>query len=171
MTTFTSAQSDTVFPRIGMYHSRHRTMAFRGPDTRRKPFMRIPPNNFPGSSINPPSYISKMPEPLDNTLDTNIFNLEWLACQIQNRALYQTGNQLKEQSFKFFGLRETRLPVGSVFVDRVSSVHENIRRLFPRQDLSGLEDFISRQKRTVLEREVPQLRVCRESLAFTSRRN
>lgn len=116
---------------------------------------------FPNSSSShPPRHISYMADPLDRVLDTNTFNLEWMAGQGEYHATPETLEQLLENANNFLGLRETLSPMETIFVDRLTKVLERIRKLIPGGDLIGLEDFINRQKRVTLEAELAQLKVC-----------
>ncbi|KAL8931255.1 MAG: hypothetical protein Q9211_007107, partial [Gyalolechia sp. 1 TL-2023] len=98
-----------------------------------------------------------MADPLDRVLDTNIFNLEWLAGQRQDQATPETLEQLLDTGNNFVALRETMSPMGTTFVERLTSTLEKIKKLIPDGDLIGLEDFINRQKRVALEADLDML--------------
>lgn len=101
-----------------------------------------------------------MADPLDKVLDTNIFNLEWMAGQRQDQATPETLGQLLETANDFLALRETMSPMGTTFVDRLTKAFEKIEKLLPDGDLIGLEDFINRQKLVTLEADLGKLKVC-----------
>ncbi|KAI4169419.1 MAG: hypothetical protein LQ343_005723 [Gyalolechia ehrenbergii] len=99
-----------------------------------------------------------MADPLDKVLDTNIFNLEWMAGQRQDQATPETLGQLLETANDFLALRETMSPMGTTFVDRLTKAFEKIEKLLPDGDLIGLEDFINRQKLVTLEADLGKLK-------------
>ncbi|KAL9604137.1 MAG: hypothetical protein Q9219_000725 [cf. Caloplaca sp. 3 TL-2023] len=140
-----------------MYRPQRPNLPFRGHDTRRKHYFKPHTSDQPFKFFDPPPFQSKMASPLDQAIDTNVFHLEWYACEMETRKIPRFYEKFVNEATMFYGVRETTSPVGSIFADRVAKVYEKVKQWYPDEDLDGLEDYISRQKKLSLKADLTQI--------------